>query len=254
MPNKRLMLKILTLNIQYYEEKHGSWPSRKEVIAELIRENEPEIVVLQAVAKDPEREDGKDQALQLCELLPDYKYVYFQSADPDSGAKEKGSAFISSIPFADTQYMKLSFAHTEDNTRRVLLGARFELSSGDLYLFNGHFSWVYDQAKFNFKEAFPYINDVNGYALLTGDLNIKPGSDLFLPLKEAGWMDAWKEIHPDKPGYTYESDFPSIRIDYAWINPALKNAVKDVKVVQKERGNIRLSDHLALMVTLDLGL
>jgi hypothetical protein len=49
---------------------------------------------------------------------------------------------------------------------------------------------------------------------LAGDLNAPAGEDRPDALRDAGWTDVWAALHPGQPGYTFESDAPSIRIDY----------------------------------------
>ncbi|HEY8401555.1 MAG TPA: endonuclease/exonuclease/phosphatase family protein [Cytophagaceae bacterium] len=251
--NDNSMLKILSLNLNFYAEKHGKWPDRRHLILQAINEANPDIIALQAVAKDPNIENGRNQATQLYEeLFNTYSHLYYEPSQADAGDKQEGAAILSKIRFSDYQSMRLSFINTEDKSRRVLLAARFHLKEGDFYLFNGHFSWVYDQAQVNIKEALPYLNDVNGFALLIGDLNHTPDSNLFDPFKVLGWVDVWDKVHSGKGGYTFESDNPTKRIDYAWANPVLKDKIVGIETIQKENNNIRMSDHLAILVTLDL--
>lgn len=40
--------------------------------------------------------------------------------------------------------------------------------------------------------------------VLCGDFNAAPQSDLFHGLREAGFRDAWTEVHPEDPGYTFD--------------------------------------------------
>lgn len=247
------MLKIMTLNLNFYVDKHGAWASRKELIGEVIRETNPDIITFQAVAKDPASEGGKDQAAQFSELFPKYRCHFFQAAQTNEKGIQEGSAIITSLLVAERSFLPMSKLKTEDPFERVLLRTRFDnINGGPLYIFNGHFSWVYEQAQLNIKEAFWYINRLNGKALLLGDLNTPPDSDLFKTFKDAGWTDVWSSLHPDKEGFTFESNKPFTRIDYVWANPEIKDAVKDIQILHKEKDGIRLSDHMGLLVTLDL--
>jgi len=247
------MLKIMTLNLNYTVSKHGSWDLRKELIKEVIKEASPDIIAFQAVSKDPGYAQGKDQANQFKELLPIYKYHFFQPAEIKGNGTQEGSAILSRIPIAEKNFLQLKVLKTEDHFQRVLLRARFDLADGPLYLFNGHFSWVREQAELNIKEALPYISRFNGKAILVGDLNTAPDSLLFHPMKEAGWKDVWGELKSNDEGFTFESNKPFTRIDYAWVNPELMKSVQSIDLLHKEQEEkIRLSDHKGLLVTLDL--
>jgi endonuclease/exonuclease/phosphatase family metal-dependent hydrolase len=164
-----------------------------------------------------------------------------------------GSAVLSRLPLVESDCLALSLRPgLEDTNRRALLHAQVNLpdGGGPVHLFNAHLSWVYAQAQDNLEEALPYINSVSGPALMLGDMNMLPDSDLWLPLREAGWVDTWQALRPDDDGYTYESDRPYMRIDYAWANRLLAGQPKAIEVLAKERDGVRMSDHLGLLVTL----
>lgn len=247
------MLKVLTLNLNYYGARHGAWEARRALICEAIRAEEPDVVALQAVRREPEVEDGLDQARQLARDLEGYGHAYFQPAVENGGGIAEGSAILSRIPFAETDCLALTLrAGIEDTNHRVLQRARFDLPSGSLQLFNGHFSWVLPQARDNLAEALPYMLSFAGPRLLVGDMNTMPNSDLWEPLLDAGWQDAWAGLQGDAEGFTFESDRLFMRIDYAWTSPELAGQIDDVAVVQRERDGVRMSDHLGLAVTLSL--
>ena len=65
------MLKVMTLNLNYYETKHGTWEERRDLIVQAIRGAQPDILALQAVRQDPDRYDGLNQASQLSRLVPE---------------------------------------------------------------------------------------------------------------------------------------------------------------------------------------
>jgi endonuclease/exonuclease/phosphatase family metal-dependent hydrolase len=46
-------MKIMTLNLNFYESKHGEWSVRRDLIVATIEKHAPEIVALQAVRCDP---------------------------------------------------------------------------------------------------------------------------------------------------------------------------------------------------------
>lgn len=247
-------MKIMTLNLNFCEPKHGPWPLRRELIAQAIQQHGPDIVAFQAVQKDPACEDGRDQAVQLSDRLPEFKHVVFVAA-AQHGERQDGSAFLSRIPFEriDHRVLRLGIEpphQVEDPARRIIVFAR--LAAPALSLFNSHFSWVSRQAASNLQEGLTYMRRISGPALLVGDLNHAPDSDLVQRLIAEGWTDVWAFLRPRDPGYTFESHAPDKRIDYVWARGDLRSSLKAIDLV-KEQSNAqgaRLSDHLGLVVTL----
>ena len=248
------MITIVTLNINYYVEKHGKWTDRRENILTALRQAQPEIVALQAVRQDPAVEAGVDQATQLAEQLG-FGHVFFQPAVTYPDGSAEGSAIIARLPIEDWEALELSrIEGGEDPTFRVLLHARFDLPGAALHLFNGHFSWVSEQATKNLEEAIPFITKYSDPGLLVGDFNMPAGTPLLERIEQAGWADAWQQKHAGEDGFTFESNEPKIRIDYAWLNPALQDCLEDIQVLQtgEEGQGKRFSDHLGLQIRLDL--
>jgi exonuclease III len=63
-------LRILTLNIWNYNDP---WPKRRALITETIQKHQPDLIGFQEIRHSGEHdEDGKNQAQQLAECLPDY--------------------------------------------------------------------------------------------------------------------------------------------------------------------------------------
>lgn len=91
-----------------------------------------------------------------------------------------------------------------------------------------------------------------GPALLVGDLNTVPDSDLMRRLTADGWTDVWTYLRPQDAGYTFESNAPDKRIDYVWARQELLSSLKAMDVVKEPQNadGARLSDHVGLVVTL----
>lgn len=250
------MLKVMTLNINLYGSRHGLWSTRQVLIRDAILANKPEIVALQAVRQEPNATEHLDQATQLAKLLqPTYPHSFFQPAMYHPDGSIDGLALLSTVPVAGIDHLPLTLQPGLDDTnRRVLLRARFDSPDGPIHLFNGHFSWVPAQNLANVEEALPYLNNAPGPAVLVGDLNATPDSEAMQRLRDAGWTDAWAALRPQDPGYTFESDQPTLRIDYAWLNPDLQPYLKRIDIVaQAQDGSgARASDHFGLLLSLDI--
>lgn len=249
------MLKVLTLNINGYGTKYGPWEVRREMIQESIQRAEPDIVAMQAVQQDPAIEGGLDSAEQLSRRLPAYRYTHYQPAMNFPDGSMSGSAFLSRLPIAEIGELPLTLLpDLDDANRRVLVHARFDLPGESVHVFNGHFSWVAEQTELTLEEVFPYIRSFHGPAMLVGDLNTPSDSSLLERFRAAGLTDVWEMLHPEEPGYTFESNEPSIRIDYCWVNAALKPYASEIEIVANEQNQsgARPSDHLGLLVAFNL--
>lgn len=242
------MFRAMTLNLNFLEARHGVWPERRRLVTEVIERWRPHVVALQAVSTLP---GSGSQAHELSSLLRDYVHVWFEPAMGNDD-NEKGSAFLArvSLPRRGTRVLSVR-GGTEDTNRRKILRVHCGVAGG-IDVFNVHFSWVAEQAAENIQETLPFLEQVNGPALLMGDFNFTPDTLLHEKLRATGWSDVWAAMQPADPGYTFEADSPNQRIDYVYANPLLVPRVKAIDCVGKQGGlPPRLSDHLGLLVTID---
>ncbi|HEX7045174.1 MAG TPA: endonuclease/exonuclease/phosphatase family protein [Burkholderiales bacterium] len=241
------MLRLLSLNLNYRVAKHGTWAERCARIVETVERHGVDVMALQAV----EGEGRWNQAQELAERL-DFGHVAFVAATQDRGVR-RGSAFISRFPLDDVAVCELTRcgAHP-DPDRRLVLRARVRANGSSTDIYNAHFSWVAPQAVENARETLAFRGDRPG--LLLGDLNSAPDSAALGILRAGGWIDAWAALRGAEPGYTFEADRPAQRIDYVLATEDARPRVHALECVGAPPGApVRLSDHLALLVTLDDG-
>ena len=148
-----------------------------------------------------------------------------------------------------------------------------------LYLPSGSSSEERQQVKFRFLEAFyPMLRELQTQGrdiVICGDWNIAHQNiDLknwkgnlknsgFLPeerewigkvIAELGWVDIWRTLYPEMPGYTWWSQRGQAyakdvgwRIDYQMATPALVERARSAHVYKQEK----FSDHAPLVVDYD---
>ena len=153
------------------------------------------------------------------------------------------------------------------------------LSVISLYLPSGSSSEERQQVKFRFLEAFyPMLRELQTQGrdiVICGDWNIAHQNiDLknwkgnlknsgFLPeerewigkvIAELGWVDIWRTLYPERPGYTWWSQRGQAyakdvgwRIDYQMATPALAGCARSAHVYKQEK----FSDHAPLVVDYD---
>lgn len=153
------------------------------------------------------------------------------------------------------------------------------LSVISLYLPSGSSSEERQQVKFRFLAAFyPMLRELQTQGrdiVICGDWNIAHQNiDLknwkgnlknsgFLPeerewigkvIAELGWVDIWRALYPEMPGYTWWSQRGQAyakdvgwRIDYQMATPALAGCARSAHVYKQEK----FSDHAPLVVDYD---
>lgn len=246
-------MKLLTLNIQQYAETHGPWEQRRALIVAAIAAADADVLALQAVAWDAEREGGMNQAEQLAARLPAYPHVIYDALHGNGGAL--GQAILARIPPLTHETHSLSLRPgIEDEQRRLVLRAAFGRGASVLQVFNCHFSWVPAQCADNVREALPWIESFAGPRVVLGDMNAEPGSPAMRAIAERGFVDAWDRLHPQDRGATFEARDPKLRIDYVWCDAVAAQGLRAAEMVARPDPGavVSASDHVGLLVRLAL--
>ncbi len=245
------MLTVMTLNLNYLGDKHGDWTSRLPLIVRTVQEHNPDLIALQAVKK-PGGSAGQAEQLSLC--LPEHHNVVYLPACSRADGSAEGSGIVSRFPAQRVAFRRLSVAaDAEDKTERIVIHTVFRLAGDSLlHCFNGHFSWIPAQTLSNVMETLEFTGSVPGNAILLGDFNSIPDTEAMHEIARHGWVDAWSTLKPGDSGWTFESDAPSIRIDYIWVREGMKDGLRDIRTVGPSGGaGPRLSDHLGLVAQVD---
>jgi len=244
------MPSVVTLNLDYYLDKHGPWDKRRELVRAALKYTGAEVVVLQAVALDPAF-DRRDQASQLAELLPDYTFCHFQPVGKTLDDREEerltGLAILSKTAPDEVHFVPMGTRpNSADPTARILLHAHFnDPEVGLLNVFNVQFSPFYDQAYDNLRETLAYANVFTEPGLIIGDFNQPGNSPAVQDLLAAGWSDAWMLLNDNDTGYTFEADEPTVRFDQAWSKGL---DIRRARTVTHYLGDLRMSSHLGLQI------
>lgn len=242
------MPSLFSLNISAYDTRHGDWPTRREHIRVVINYADADVVVLQSVAVNP-AVDVLNQAEQLARLLPDYHFCHYQSANSLPDGRAEGLGILSKVRPADVYVERLSQRPDHaDPKPRMLMHARYEDADRreTFHIINVQLSPVYEQAYDHIRETIAYADNIAEPRLIVGDFGVPASSPLLAFLREAGWQDAWAELHPNEEGCTYEAGNLTVRVDMAWTKGDL--TVKKIKVISNEVKDSRMSAHLGVYV------
>lgn len=250
----RRPLKVMTLNIDCYRPKHGSWWTRRRVIASAIHAASPDVVAFQCVRADPTLEGGVDQARQIARELPGLYYAHFvAAADLGHGVRE-GSAFLSRTPLRDPASHRFAAEGDGDGGGgSVVLAASVRRDDFSLRVANCHFSRGASRNARDVDAALAILGRDAEPCLAVGDLDETPDCETVAELERDGWTDLWAALRPHEHGSTFESNRPFVRLDYAWADSRLAPRVRAIDLAAAKPDpwtGARASDHLALVVEL----
>lgn len=72
--------------------------------------------------------------------------------------------------------------------------------------------------------------------------------DTIQVMLDEGYVDAWRTLHPDKPGYTLPTWDPHVRLDYIFTPKRYVERLVECEVVQQPDAVKHASDHLPVLV------
>ncbi len=182
---------------------------------------------------------------------------------------EEGEAVISRFPIRDSEGLQLPRVSSADN--RVALRGTVVTPWGDIDIYSTHLTNQDEpEAKAGQAQAIAdWIAERSSElpALLMGDFNAREGSET-INLLSGGFVDVYRAVDPDGPGYTCCQDDVSVaepdanlkRIDYMFMVPGTSFAgdVVDARVFLNapfelaDGGALWATDHYGLIVELRL--
>ena len=245
-------LRVMTYNIHHGEGTDGRFDLQR--IAQVINQQQPDLVSLQEVDRGTGRAGGVDQALELARLT-NMDMAYGKAMDYDGGAY--GVAILSRTP------LRLATAHPLPHgegrePRRALSALINHEPAGEVLFIATHLQHNSEDDRVAEAKRISELFVAAGGPpiVLAGDLNAQPTSPpMDVLLKD--WRDAAAEASegrraahaPGAPGAaapTWPSDEPRVRIDYVLFRPLGAWRVIEAKVIDETIA----SDHRPLLVVL----
>jgi len=276
-------LRMMVLNLANFND-WGDWLKRLQKIGRYIANEGVDIMYFSEVRFDSEESSTKgsymNMAEQLVELLFNLGIECRIHSDP-AMYYTHGWGFKHFSPFweglttvicnekvemitNEVIFLK-SGAYSSDSNQRIAQYARFEYNQSVFGCVNSHWSNDGNDRILDVQETLERLlewKDVKQQPnILVGDLNAEidyspPDSSLLL-LKEAGWVDVWREKFSDadaNPGYTlfYQREK---RVDYIWANDLFYPAIGSIQIVGKRQHDNQSdwwSDHFGLLILVDV--
>jgi endonuclease/exonuclease/phosphatase family metal-dependent hydrolase len=232
-------LKLMTFNI-YHGGATMSGNYDMDLIANVIKNEKPDLVALQEVDFHTNRAKGYDVTSELgirCGMAP----LFGKTMDYNGG--EYGIAVLSRYPILESRRVELP--HKQDEEPRIALMIKVAVSSDTIWFISTHFGYKYEDVQMQQAEKInQMVSSLHYPVALGGDLNAEPASR---PIKymEETWL---RTYDPQDPGLTFPSSGPVKKIDFIMCYPAGRWTVLSDKVIQ----NGEASDHFAYMTTVQL--
>jgi endonuclease/exonuclease/phosphatase family metal-dependent hydrolase len=218
---------------------YGPWKERAPAILETLRAADADIVGLQEVWDDRNRNQAQELARDL-----GYEGCVWEPNLTFADGVRAGNAIISRWPIArhDVRVLprQAGRAHDDEGEERICVFAQVDGPRGPIQMFCAHLSWRDDHSAVRQEQVRALCEFVRECrprtfpAVLVGDMNSEPASDEMRALVGLGatpvprviFRDAWRVGHGEHdPGYTVSNANPfaaanlwvDARIDYIYV-------------------------------------
>ena len=247
-------MKILSCNIRCPSLSDGEnhWPFRKEICADVIRAQSPDIICFQ--------EMWAEQLLYLRLAFPGFEW--FGTVDEPHGRNPMNAIFYRSETFTRIStgcYWLSETPHIPGSkswdSRCVRLANWLRLedaaSGMEFRVINTHLDHVGQMARE--QQAALIVEDTRAYPgqyaqILTGDMNCETENEAIGIFEAGGWKDTYAAVHGIKdPGHTYHgylgADFAADMGKIDWIFARGATRVVGAEIIRDSRDDRFPSDH-----------
>lgn len=236
--SKSQSLRVMTFNIHYGEGRDGVQDLSR--IAEIIREANVDIVGLQEVDNFQPRSKFVNQAKWLADELGMYG-VY--GANLSVGPSQYGNAILSRFPIVSYTNMPLPSSGLEP---RGCLRAEIEVGGRQLAFLSTHLGLSKDERLGQVHSILDVVRKLSIPTVLVGDWNDTSDSQEVVAATEM-LNDVYVRLKRGKEEATFAfgAGKPNVRIDYVFVS-------SDIVVIDAQTIDTRVSDHLPVIVELDI--
>lgn len=240
-------LRVLVYNIHAGKDAAGVHNLAR--VAELVRETDADLVLLQEVDRGTERSGREDQLGELSRLTG-LAGAFGRTLDYQGG--EYGIAVLARWPILRDSLHPLRVEPVQQRAGgsyepRGALQAMLASPHGTVHLLNTHLDASRDdsyrmQEVATVRALADSLRRSGGLVLVGGDFNAMPESRVIEQMTAGGWRDAWATCGAG-PGFTFSASEPVRRIDYLFIPPGVR--CDSAAVIESQA-----SDHLPVLFVL----
>lgn len=238
--SSRKSLRIMTYNIHV-----GVGMDKKldlQRIADVIKNEHPDLVGLQEVDRGVKRTEGRDEISELA-TMTGMSYAFAHNVDYQGG--QYGVAILSRFPIGTIDHRK--YENTREAERRGMIRIQVDIGGRTVNFVTTHLDYQYeDERIFESEQMLRFLQDIEGPLIVVGDFNDEPAGRAY-KLMGSTFADAWIRSRAKEEGLSYPADKPTKRIDYVFTRQSDGIKAKKAWVV-----NTTASDHLPVVVDLEL--
>ncbi len=242
--------RIMHLKVMTYNIKHGAAPGLSnadhqidlDTLAEIIREQDPDIVALQEVDSMWSRSENQKQTKVLAEKTGMSYYYYGNTRTFDQWGY--GNAILSKYKLVDTHTLHYPYRYHKGAENRVAAIATVLLPGNRKIKFvSTHLDYQHVDTR---KLEAQAINDIAAYSdlpvILSGDLNSSLQDPLIAELRQQ-YIQSCQPCAPSFP-----SQDPKVKLDYIMYAKSSPFRVKTTRVIQNKKTAFA-SDHCPYIAT-----
>ena len=225
-------LRVMVWNIHHGRGGDGKVDLQR--IAEVIRRQSPDVVMLQEVDRNMPRSGKTDQASELARLL-EMNSVFGKAVGFGEG--EYGLAVLSRGRIVSGKVHPLP---GEAGEPRIGFTVTLDDDGKKLVVVNTHLDHISAERRLRQAEAVAALGQEREMAILGGDFNDGPGSatlDAITP--------TWTMIEKVEPKATAPADRPAVEIDHLFVRGL--RVVENARVIDESRA----SDHRPIIAVFD---
>ncbi len=243
-------LTIISANLWHDWPRFRALPERLEAFAQLVEEEQADVLLVQEVARTTEFSAESWLAERL-----GMAYVYTRANGHADNGFEEGLAVFSRFPLGDSYVRQLSEAKNPFS-RRMALGVEIATPCGILTVFSTHLGLGPQQNSRQINQLQSWVKEVTADrpAVVGGDFNACERTTR-MRMIHGRWMDTYRHLNPIGPAATHSLRGPGNivwsrkRLDYIF----LKNGSLSWQIKQSRHITARAlphSDHSAVLTRL----
>lgn len=241
-PPKGTVVTVMTYNIYGARATDPSNAADLQALAEVIRAQDPDFVVLQEVDVFTNR-SGKEvhQARDLGRLTG-MSWHFTKAIDISGG--QYGDAVLSKHEILDTYDYHLSVSPEQTGENRSVCMIRVQVEDKILYVASTHLDHLASETSrlYQAHQLAGIVAGIDGDLLIGGDFNAVPDSETISVIKEFLTPGAKSGFE-----FTFPSDNPNRTIDYIFYKPSDNISVQNYRVIRS-----KASDHCPVAATLKI--
>lgn len=240
----------MSFNIQHCRDyimakERGGDPIDFDLMADAIKSQEPDIVVLNEVRNLGPCPSYKNQTKILAKKAG-FQYYMFGEAIRFGGLLPYGNAILSKYPIGEFRVVRIPDPIVKDEDvyyeSRSVIKCRIDIGKHRIHVLGTHIGLANSEKTNAVNTLVELIDDTDIPCVLMGDFNMTPEDDKLRPIHER-MIDTARYF--EEPKLTFPSDEPRIKIDYIFVS-------KDLKVVNADVPDVIASDHKMVICDVEL--